>query len=151
MTALSGRKILITGPTSQVALPVVRALAGDNEVVGLARFRKDAERERVEALGARTAQNPETTAAIISWRINGAPLFVESDRSRLPVRVGIDGCTKKRPLRTVTRESDPRVAHHLDQGQRPSTARFMQRSTRTATPRIEGRTPSSVVPPQEIA
>ena len=51
---LSGRKILITGPTSQVALPVVRALVEENEVWGLARFRKPKERQRVEALGAKT-------------------------------------------------------------------------------------------------
>ena len=50
--ALRGRKILITGPTSQVGLPVVRALARDNEVWTAARFRQSAERERVEALGA---------------------------------------------------------------------------------------------------
>jgi UDP-glucuronate 4-epimerase len=51
---LVGRKILVTGATSQVGLPVVRALAGDNDVFGLARFRKAEERERVEALGAKT-------------------------------------------------------------------------------------------------
>jgi len=51
---LEGRRILITGPTSQVALPVVRALAGANEVFGLARFQKPKDRAAVEALGART-------------------------------------------------------------------------------------------------
>jgi nucleoside-diphosphate-sugar epimerase len=51
---LCDRKILITGPTSQVGLPVVAALARRNEVFGLARFRRPEERERVEALGART-------------------------------------------------------------------------------------------------
>jgi nucleoside-diphosphate-sugar epimerase len=48
---LRGEKILITGPASQVGLPVARALAADNEVHGLARFSRDADRERVEALG----------------------------------------------------------------------------------------------------
>ncbi len=50
---LSGEKILITGCAGQVALPIARALAADNEVYGLARFRRDADRERLEALGVR--------------------------------------------------------------------------------------------------
>jgi nucleoside-diphosphate-sugar epimerase len=49
-----GEKILITGPTSQVALPIVEALAKNNQVFGLARFNKAADREKVEALGAQT-------------------------------------------------------------------------------------------------
>jgi UDP-glucuronate 4-epimerase len=49
-----GEKILITGPTSQVALPVVEALTKRNQVFGLARFRKKADREKIEALGATT-------------------------------------------------------------------------------------------------
>jgi len=53
VSGLRNEKILVTGPTSQVALPVVRELARDNEVWGLARFRKPEDRERVEALGAR--------------------------------------------------------------------------------------------------
>ena len=54
MSGLQGEKILVTGPTSQVALPVVGALAKNNEVWGLARFRQDGDRARVEDLGART-------------------------------------------------------------------------------------------------
>ncbi len=50
---LRGEKILITGPTSQVALPLAIRLAADNEVTGLARFSKDADRERLEAAGVR--------------------------------------------------------------------------------------------------
>lgn len=50
----SGEKILITGPTSQVAVPVARALAAENDVYGLARFSKDEDRERIEALGVKT-------------------------------------------------------------------------------------------------
>jgi nucleoside-diphosphate-sugar epimerase len=52
--ALEGRKILITGPTSQVARPIVARLARENEVVGLARFGKSSDREAIEALGAGT-------------------------------------------------------------------------------------------------
>jgi UDP-glucuronate 4-epimerase len=47
-----GAKILVTGPTSQVAFPLARALARDNEVHGLARFKKDSDRARVESIGA---------------------------------------------------------------------------------------------------
>ena len=41
---LSGARIVVTGPTGQVALPVTLALAEDNEVIGLARFRDAAAR-----------------------------------------------------------------------------------------------------------
>ena len=50
---LRNEKILITGPTSQVAFPLARALARDNEVHGLARFSTPADRARVEAIGVR--------------------------------------------------------------------------------------------------
>ncbi len=48
---LEGEKILITGPTSQVALPLAGELAANNEVYGLARFSKDEDREKIEAIG----------------------------------------------------------------------------------------------------
>ena len=51
---LTGRKILITGPTSQVARPVVAHLAQNNEVIGLARFSRAEDRSGIEALGAST-------------------------------------------------------------------------------------------------
>ena len=51
--ALSGKKILVTGPTGQVALPLTLSLAKENEVWGVARF-KDAEaRAGLEAAGVR--------------------------------------------------------------------------------------------------
>lgn len=49
---LRDRKILITGPTSQVGMPVVEELATDNQVYGLARFSKEEDAARVEAAGA---------------------------------------------------------------------------------------------------
>ena len=52
--ALTDARILITGPTSQVALPVVAQLAKENQVYGLARFEKEESRAKVEALGAKT-------------------------------------------------------------------------------------------------
>ncbi|MDG2306720.1 MAG: NAD(P)-dependent oxidoreductase [Candidatus Binatia bacterium] len=51
MTTLEGKKILVTGPTGQVGFPVAKALAQNNQVFGLARFAKDADRERLEAVG----------------------------------------------------------------------------------------------------
>jgi nucleoside-diphosphate-sugar epimerase len=48
---LKNEKILLTGPTSQVALPLATALAKDNEVVGLARLSKEEDRERLRAAG----------------------------------------------------------------------------------------------------
>lgn len=43
-----GSKILITGPTGQVATPLALALARDNEVWGIARFTDQDARERLE-------------------------------------------------------------------------------------------------------
>jgi nucleoside-diphosphate-sugar epimerase len=48
---LENKKILITGPTSQVAFPVARALAESNEVYGLARLSKAADRKKLEDVG----------------------------------------------------------------------------------------------------
>ncbi len=43
-TELEGKRILVTGPTGQVARPLVEALAQHNEVFGLARFSKAEDR-----------------------------------------------------------------------------------------------------------
>jgi len=48
---LKGEKILITGPCSQVGLPVARALAAENDVHGLARFRRRRDRAAMEEIG----------------------------------------------------------------------------------------------------
>lgn len=48
---LTDQRILVTGPTGQVALPVTLALAERNEVFGLARFSDPAARARLEAAG----------------------------------------------------------------------------------------------------
>ncbi|TDG13655.1 NAD(P)-dependent oxidoreductase [Seongchinamella unica] len=65
---LTGRKILITGPTGQVALPVVAHYAAIADVYALARFSKAEDREKVERLGATAIQadlaRPETLAGI---------------------------------------------------------------------------------------
>ncbi len=51
---VSGEKILITGVAGQIAFPMARMLAADNEVWGLARFTHPTARERVEGIGVRT-------------------------------------------------------------------------------------------------
>ncbi len=48
---LTDQRILITGPTGQVARPVTLALAAHNEVIGLARFSDPAARAQLEAAG----------------------------------------------------------------------------------------------------
>ncbi len=53
---MRGSKILITGPTGQVAAPIAKALAPDNEVWGIARFTDAAGRERLERAGIRCEQ-----------------------------------------------------------------------------------------------
>jgi len=50
---LSGKTIVITGATGQVAEPVAVALAKENQVIGAARFRDDVARSRLEAAGVR--------------------------------------------------------------------------------------------------
>lgn len=50
---LTGKTIVITGVTGQVAEPVAHALAVDNEVVGAARFRDADARQRLESAGIR--------------------------------------------------------------------------------------------------
>ena len=53
MSELSGKKIVITGPTGQVAKPVSLALAQHNEVTAIARFNNKAARAELEAGGVR--------------------------------------------------------------------------------------------------
>src|SRR5262245_54900459 len=45
---MNGAKILITGLTGQVGEPVAKALAADNEVVGLARYSDATVKQRLE-------------------------------------------------------------------------------------------------------
>ena len=48
---ISGCKILVTGISGQIALPLAQHLAANNDVWGLARFTDPTSRSRVEALG----------------------------------------------------------------------------------------------------
>jgi nucleoside-diphosphate-sugar epimerase len=53
MASLRGEKILFTGPTGQVGKPLALALAAQNEVWGLARFKDDTARAELESAGVR--------------------------------------------------------------------------------------------------
>jgi nucleoside-diphosphate-sugar epimerase len=53
---LQDEKILITGPYGQIAGPLTRRLAKDNEVWGIARFSQPGSRERIESLGVKTLE-----------------------------------------------------------------------------------------------
>ncbi|HEX4491420.1 MAG TPA: NAD(P)-dependent oxidoreductase [Acidimicrobiia bacterium] len=50
---MSGERVLVTGATGQVALPITRALARDNQVTALARFRDANARAELEGVGVR--------------------------------------------------------------------------------------------------
>jgi len=52
--SLKNEKILITGPTGQIAFPMAVGLAKDNEVWGIARFKDESKRQRLEKLGIKT-------------------------------------------------------------------------------------------------
>ena len=60
---LRDKRILITGPTGQVALPVVEHLAKIADVYALARFRKEQDRALIEGLGATVLQADLADAA----------------------------------------------------------------------------------------
>ncbi len=49
--SLHDARILVTGATGQVALPVALGLAADNDVIAVARFKDAASRQRLEAAG----------------------------------------------------------------------------------------------------
>jgi nucleoside-diphosphate-sugar epimerase len=53
MLVLENRRLLLTGPLSQVAWPIAQALAPNNEVFGVSRLRKADERAKLESIGVR--------------------------------------------------------------------------------------------------
>ncbi|MEO9224164.1 MAG: NAD-dependent epimerase/dehydratase family protein, partial [Acidimicrobiales bacterium] len=62
--ALTGKRILITGPTSQVGEPVAKAMAAANEVIGVARFTNPKARKRLEAAGVQCISADLATGAL---------------------------------------------------------------------------------------
>ena len=65
---MDGKKILVTGCTGQIALPMTRHFAEGNEVWGLARFSQPGSREQVEEAGAIAHK-----ADLASGDLNGLP------------------------------------------------------------------------------
>lgn len=63
---LAGKKLLITGPTGQVARPVVEHFAKIADVYALARFSKEEDRNSIEALGATVLQADLSDAETIN-------------------------------------------------------------------------------------
>jgi nucleoside-diphosphate-sugar epimerase len=72
MEEIAGKRVLITGAAGQVALPVARELAKRNEVFGMARFRRSADRERLERLGVRCV-----AADLASGSLDAVPADVD--------------------------------------------------------------------------
>ncbi len=65
---IEGCTVVVTGATGQVGEPVARALAAHNEVVGAARFRDPAGRQRLESAGVRCV-----TVDLADGRLDGLP------------------------------------------------------------------------------
>jgi UDP-glucuronate 4-epimerase len=59
--SLTGKKILITGPTSQVALPLLQQLCPVADVYALARFSKQKDADKIAALGAQVIRKDLAT------------------------------------------------------------------------------------------
>src|SRR4029453_1833567 len=75
MAALDGARILVTGPTGQVGLPLALALAEHNEVVGLARFGDACARERLGGGGG--ARAPAPPAHLATGSLDPVPADVD--------------------------------------------------------------------------
>ncbi len=69
---MEGRRVLITGPTGQVGLPVALALAERNEVIGVARFGDAGARERLESAGVTCI-----SADLVAGDLAGVPTAVD--------------------------------------------------------------------------
>ncbi len=54
MQVLSDKRILVTGPSGQIGLPLVQFLAKQNDVWGVARFNEPGSRENLESIGLTT-------------------------------------------------------------------------------------------------
>ena len=53
MSGLSGKRVLVTGASGLVALPIAVELAKNNEVYALARYSDPKQKQLIEAAGAR--------------------------------------------------------------------------------------------------
>ena len=62
--SLQGKKILVTGPTSQVALPLLKQLCPIADVHALARFSRQKDIDRISALGAKIIRKDLATDSL---------------------------------------------------------------------------------------
>lgn len=75
---IKGSKILVTGPTGQVAGPVIDAWAGEAEIVALARFSGRAQCELLEAAGVQCLQADLAHPDALQELTGFEPVFRES-------------------------------------------------------------------------
>ena len=85
--AISGKTILVTGATGQLAGAVARGLTGDNEVIAMARFSARGSRESLEQAGVRCVhgdfvtrdfdQTPEQVDYVFHAAANTKPATIE--------------------------------------------------------------------------
>ena len=122
---MRGSKILITGPTGQVASPIAKALAADNEVWGIARFTNPAVREDLEKAGVRCeavnlaagdfsgSRPTSTTCSTWRWpRAAAGTKTCKPTRSRWAcswrtARASRASCTARRVPSMTRRTTDP--------------------------------------------
>ena len=81
-TNLSGKKILVTGPTGQVGLPVTLASRRSNDVSGIARFSDAAARERARGGGRDAASRSISRPTDFSRAADGLRLRAQLRPSR---------------------------------------------------------------------
>ena len=93
---LTGTRILVTGPTGQVALPVVEAYAKIAEVFALARFHREEDAARIRELGARPIAadlaDPTSLARVptdVDYVLNFA--VAKSGRWSVDLRANVEG------------------------------------------------------------
>ncbi len=96
---LSDAKILITGPAGQIAFPLARYLAADNEVWGIARFSDPASRRADRGLRRhhpRRAISPPATSATCPTT-STTSLHLAVDRARASTTTRRSGSTPRAP------------------------------------------------------
>ena len=71
--SLAGKKILVTGPTSQVAVPLLKQLCPIAEVHALARFSKQKDIDRISALPSAGGVAPATIEVLPPCGTNATP------------------------------------------------------------------------------
>jgi nucleoside-diphosphate-sugar epimerase len=93
---VKGHRILVTGATGQVALPLARHLARDNDVVAVARFRDPVARDELEDAGARCIPfdlaDPDFTSLPSEVDLVLHFAVVKSGRWDLDLRANAEAC-----------------------------------------------------------